>query len=201
MWARYAPVLTRTLGDTDAHPGRGEQVTLRRPGSLEDVNADVTPRQLKVAADAVSGATSLILALGSGGRLSGTLPKGARLTVGAQTLTTTTSVTAPAAAVSISVTFAPALLGPVAADTVVLLEPDEVHLLEDCHVTRRTQRDLSRPLHADNMALVTVPSASLPAGLRPRLNDSLQLEDGTVGRVAAVPVATAGFYKLQMGGG
>lgn len=201
MWAQYAREVTRTLGETPAHPGRGENVVLRRPGSLEDVAADATPRQLAVVVPALAGAVSLSLRLLSSGKIRGTLPEGARLTIGATTYTTATAAAATPGATALTVALADegGLVAPAVADAVVDLEPDALFILTDSHVCRRMRKDLARPLQADHLAVVTVPVDGQP--VTPRLNDQLQLEDGTVGRVSAVPVTTGAFWKLQMGGG
>jgi hypothetical protein len=198
MWQHYARQMTRTLGSTAAHPARGETLILRRPGSIEDVGADATPRQMTVAAPALAEATTLTLRLPSSGKIKGTLPAGARLNLGVDTYTSTADVTAAAGTTTLTVTFAPALAGPAAAGAIVDLQPDAVFTLTDCHVSRRLRRDLARDLHADAMAVLTVPVAGQP--ITPRLNDQLELEDGTVGRVAGVPITTGAFWKLQMGG-
>jgi hypothetical protein len=198
MWQGLAPLITRTLGETAAHPGRGENVLLRRAGSLEDVSNDETPRQLEVAVAAIAGATALTLRLLTGGKIKGTLPQGARLTLAGQTYTTAAAVVSPVGATTLAVVLSAGLAAPAASDALVDLQPDAVFTLENCHVSRRMRRDLSRDLHADHMAVITVPSQG--ATVTPRLNDSLELEDGTVGRVAAVPITTGAFWKLQMGG-
>jgi hypothetical protein len=201
LWERLAPQITRTLGETGAHPGRGERVILRRPGSLEAVDEDVTPSQMQIAVAAAAGTSVLVLRFPPGGptgRIKGSLPVGARLTLGATTYTTSAAATAVSGATTLTLQITPALVAPAAENDPVTLQPDALFTLENCQVSRKMRRDLSRDLHADAMAVVTVPTLGAP--VTPRLNDSLELEDGTVGRVAAVPITTGCFWKLQMGG-
>lgn len=198
MWASVGRDVTRTLGETPQHPGRGETVILRRPGSLEDVAGDETPALLLAAAPAVATTTALALRLPSAGKLKGTLPQGARLTLGGHVYLVGADATAAPGDTSIAVTLGSALLADVAEGDAVDVEPDAVFQLTDCHIHRKMRKDLARPLHEDFLAQITAPVAGQPT--TPRLNDQLQLEDGTIGRLAGVPITTGAFWRLQMGG-
>lgn len=197
MWEDLMPEITRTLGETAAHPGRGETVILSRPSSLQDVAGDIAPSHLVVAGAGVSaGATALILALESAGRMAGTLLAGARLFIaGAEYLLT---ADAPASGMQISVALGSPLAVGLALGAAVEVRPEARFSLLNCQVSQKSQRPMSgAPNQADIIAVVTVPAKGAPA--TPRQNDVLQLEDGTIGRVSAKVISTGAFWKLRMG--
>lgn len=193
MWRDLAPEIGRTLGSTADHPERGERVILRRASTLEDVDGDATPSVLRVAVAALAGATVLVLGMAAG-RLSGVLLAGARVTVAGTDYAVAADATAGE---TLTVTLTTGLLAPVAQGAEVTVHPEAVSTFEDCIIHRRMRRDLARPLQADHMAVVMVPAKNAPTA--PRLNDTLELEDGTVGRVANTVVSGGAFWKLQMG--
>ncbi len=209
MWRDLAPEIGRTLGSTAAHPDRGERVILRRVTeggpALEDIGGDGTPASLIFASSALAGATAVSLKLPTVGRnpalgfgMAGTLAAGARLTIGGTdyTLAADATPTLPAGTV-LAVTLTAGLAAPAAEGAVATVHPETVFTFEDCKVHRRLRRDIARPLQADHMCVVMVPSKGAPT--TPRLNDSLELEDGSVGRVANQVVAGGAFWRLQMG--
>lgn len=198
MWRDLAPEIGRTLGSTAGHPDRGERVILRRPSTLENVGADATPPVLHLAAAALAGATALSLELPTAGRMAGTLAAGARLTIGGTdyTLAADATPTLPAGTV-LAVVLTAGLAAPAADGAVATVHPETVFTFENCKVHRRLRRDIARPLQADHMAVVMVPAKEAPT--TPRLNDSIELEDGTVGRVANQIVSGGAFWRLQMG--
>lgn len=205
MWANLAPEIGRTLGSTAAHPDRGERVILRRPSTLEDLGGDGMPASLVFAASALAGATSVTLELPTEGRnpaigtgMAGVLAVGARLTIGGldYALAADALPVAPLGT-TLAVTLATGLAGPATEGAPVVVHPEAVFVLEDCKVHRRLRRDMARPLQADHFAVVMVPAKGAP--VTPRLNDALELEDGTVGRVANQVIAGGAFWRLQMG--
>lgn len=195
LWRDLAPEIGRTLGSTADHPDRGERVILRRPSTLEDLSGDVTPSVLHLAAPALAGATGLPLRLPSSGGMAGTLGAGARLVIAGTEYTVNWDASATGSTLIVTIT--PTLAAPAAAGTTVEVRPEAVFTFENCKVHRRMRRDLGRPLHADHFATVMVPAKGAPT--TPRMNDSLELEDGTVGRVANQVIAGGAFWKLQMG--
>lgn len=195
MWRDMAPEIGRVLGSTADHPDRGERVTLRRPSTLEDLGGDVTPAVLELDAPALAGATSLSLRLPNSGGMAGTLSSGAKLVLASTEYTLTAD--APADGTILTVSISPALVAPAAEGAPVDLHPEAVFTFEDCHVSKRMRRDLARPLQADHFAVVMVPAKGAPT--TPRMNDSVQLEDGTVGRVANQVIGGGAFWKLQIG--
>lgn len=194
MWRDLAPEIGRTLGSTADHPERGERVILRRSSTLEDLDGDSTPSVLQVAEAALSDATVIVLELAAG-RLAGTLSAGARVTLSGQEHTLSADATADGE--TITVTLTTALLAPADEGAEVTVHPEAVFTFEDCIVHRRMRSDLARPLQADAMAGVSMPTKDAPTA--PRLNDSLELEDGTVGRVANTVISGGAFWKIQMG--
>jgi hypothetical protein len=195
MWRDLAPEIGRTLGSTADHPDRGERVILRRPSTLEDLAGDVTPAVLQLASPALAGATSLALRLPSSGGMAGVLASGARLVLAG--IEHTLTADAPADGATLTAAIAPPLPAPAAAGASVDVHPEGSYTLEDCKVHRRMRRDISRPLQADHFAVVMVPAKGAP--VTPRLGDALELEDGTVGRVANQVISGGAFWKLQMG--
>lgn len=195
MWRDLAPEIGRTLGSTAEHPERGERVILRRPSTLEDVGADKAPGTLLLAAPALLGATSLSLELPSGGRMAGTLLQGARLTIAGVDYTVAADASTTTATLAVTLTVG--LAAPAAEGASATVHPEAVFTFEDCHVSKRMRRDISRPLQADHMAVVMVPAKGAPT--TPKMNDTLELEDGTVGRVANQVISGGAFWKLQMG--
>jgi hypothetical protein len=195
LWHDLAPLIGQTLGSTAAHPERGERVILRRPSTLEDVGGDGAPGILLLAAPALLGATTLSLELPSGEKMAGTLLAGARLTIGATDYTVAADASTTTAV--LTATIAPGLAAPAAEGVPVTVHPEAVFTFEDCHVSKRMRRDLARPLQADHFAVVMVPAKGAPT--TPKMNDSLELEDGTVGRVANQVISGGAFWKLQMG--
>lgn len=193
MWRDLAPAIGRTLGSTADHPERGERVILRRASTLEDVDGDATPSVLQVAVAALADATVLVMELAAG-RLAGTLSAGARVTLAGEDYTVAADATAGE---TLTVTLTTGLLEPIAQGAEVTVHPEAVFTFENCIVHKRMRRDLARALQADHMAVVMVPAKDAPA--TPRLNDSLELEDGTVGRVANQVISGGAFWKLQMG--
>lgn len=196
MWQRYAPMIGRTLGSTPAHPERGERVILRRGGSsLEDTKESKPPSVMRLAAEALAGATSLSLELPSQELLAGSLIAGARLTIGAAEYTL--AATAPATGATLSVVLTTGLSAPAGDEAPVTVHPEAVFTFEDCRVSRKLRRDLTRPLQADTTALIFAPFEGAPT--TPTLNDMLELEDGAVGPVAHV-ISGGGAWRIQMGG-
>jgi hypothetical protein len=127
--------------------------------------------------------------------MAGTLLAGARLTIAAADyIVAADASTTPAV---LTVTITPGLIAPAAEGAAVTVHPEAVFTFEDCHVSKRMRRDLARPLQADHMAVVMVPAKGAPT--TPKMNDSLELEDGTVGRVANQVISGGAFWKLQMG--
>lgn len=198
MWRDLAPLIGKTLGSTAAHPDRGERVILRRPSTLEDVGGDTTPRALQLVTAALAGDTVLSMELPTSGRLAGILEAGARLTIGGvdYTVAANTTPTPPGGTV-LAVVLAAGLEASAAEGAAVTVHPETAYTFEDCKIHRRLRRDIARPLQADHMAVVMVPAKGAPT--TPRLNDSLELEDGTVGRVANQVVSGGAFWRLQMG--
>lgn len=209
MWRDLAPEIGRTLGSTAEHPERGERVILRRSTeggpALEDLGGDGLPAALIFAATALAGTTAVSLKLPTEGRnpalgfgMAGTLAAGARLTIdGADyRLAANASPTLPDNTV-LAVTLTAGLAADADEGAVVTVHPEIVYTFEDCKVHRRLRRDIARPLQADHMAVVMVPAKG--ATTTPRLNDSLELEDGTVGRVANQVISGGAFWRLQMG--
>lgn len=194
MWRDLAPEIGRTLGSTATHPDRGERVILRRPSTLESMG-DLTPSVLLLAAPAILGATVLSLELPDGGQMAGTLLQGARLTIAGADYT----LAADASTVTgvLTVTLATGLAAPAGEGAAATVHPEAVLTFEDCHVSKRMRRDLARPLQADHFAVVMVPAKGAPT--TPKMNDVLELEDGTVGRVANQVISGGAFWKLQMG--
>ncbi len=195
MWKHYAPLIGRTLGSTAAHPERGERVILRRPSTLEDIGANRPPASLRLASAALLGATTLTLELPSQGGLAGVLLAGARLTIGGEEYTLAADATATG--VTLAVFLTEGLEAPAADEAPVTVHPEAVFTFEDCRVSKRLRRDLARPLQADHLAVVFVPAEGAPT--TPKMNDMLQLEDGTVGRVANTVISGGAFWRLQMG--
>lgn len=202
LWADLGPLVTGTLGTTAAHPDRSERVILRRASPMfEDTAQNTMPGELQVVDDADAGATSLTLELPergdlpAGGGMAGTLQAGARLVIGGTTYTV--AVDAPTTGATLVVTFAPALMDEVEEGAAVLVHPEAVFTFEGCQISRRRKSDSARPLQADHFAVATVPCKGAPT--TPRMNDSLELEDGTVGRVANEVISTGAFWKLNMG--
>ncbi len=204
LWNTVMPVVTRTLGATTAHPDRGETITLRRPGSLTAVAKDSTPAAMELAEPAFEGDTELVLQLPGGLRLSGSLPAGARVTLGEQLFVLTEPATADGTLITVALTeIGVELPGGLLADadvgTAVEVEPDAIFQLTDVHVVKPSRRDLSNPLVEDFICFLSIPVAGQPTA--PRLNDSLRLENGTVGRCASIPVTSGAKWLVQMGGG
>lgn len=202
LWSDLAPLIGETLGSTAAHPGRGERVILRRPSPhFQDTAQDVTPGELLLVSAALAGATALALELpvrGSypaGGGMAGTLQAGARLTIGGTDYTV--AADALATGTTLSVTLTAGLAAPAAEGALVTVHPEAVFVFENCHVAKRRKADVARPLQADHFAVVTVPAKGAPTA--PRMNDHLELEDGTTGRVANQVLGGGAFWKLNMG--
>lgn len=195
MWEVLMPDICRTLGETAGHPGRGETVILRRPSTLEDVEGDVTPAQLALAADAAAEAVLLHLELPGGRPLAGKLLAGARLALGSVEY----SITAEAATAlnSIAVAIVPPLAAPLAAGSLLTLHPESALTFLNCHVSRKITSEIARQLQGDTSAIVTIPSRGAPGV--PMLEDAVELEDGTIGRVASIPITTSGFWKIRLG--
>lgn len=204
LWRDLAPLVTGTLGATPESPA-GQTVILRRPSpQFEDTARGVTPGELQVAAAALEGATSLVLELpervsGSvvypaGTGLAGTLQAGATIEVAGETYTL--AADAATAGVTLTVVLTAGLEAAAAEGATVVVHPEAAFTFEGCQVSRRRKSDFARPLQADHFAVVSVPAKGAPTV--PRLNDSLELEDGTTGRVAN-DIKPAAFYKLHMG--
>ena len=104
---------------------------------------------------------------------------------------------AAASGVSLAVTLTAGLATPAASETPVTVHTEARFSFEDCIVHRRLRRDLARPLQADHMAVIMAPAKGAPT--TPVMNDSLELEDGTVGRVANQVISGGAFWRLQMG--
>lgn len=203
IWRDLAPVVTGTLGATPESPA-GQTVILRRPSpQFEDTKRGVPPGELQLAVAALEGATSLVLELPERGTnptypagtgLAGTLQAGATIELAGETYTL--AADAPTAGVTLTVTLTAGLEAAAAEGAPVTVHPEAVFTLTGCQVSRRRKTDPARPLQADHFAVVTVPAKGAPT--TPRLNDSLELEDGTTGRVANT-VTPGAFWKLQMG--
>lgn len=205
LWSDAAPLIGETLGSTAAHPSRGERVILRRPSPhFQDTAQDVTPGELQLVSAALAGATALVLELPvrgtdpvypAGGGMAGTLQAGARLTIGGEDYTL--AADAPTAGATLSVTLTAGLAVPAAEGALATVHPEAVFTFENCHVARRRKADIARPLQADHFAVVTVPAKGAPTA--PRMNDHLELEDGTTGRVANQVLGGGAFWKLHLG--
>ena len=205
IWSDLAPLIGKTLGSTAAHPERGERVILRRPSpQFEDTAANVTPGALQLVSAALAGATALVLELPErgtdpvyppGGGMAGTLQAGARLTIGGEDYAL--AADAPAAGATLAVTLTAGLVDDADEGAAVVVHPEAVFTFESCHVAKRRKSDFARPLQADHFAVVTVPAKGAPTV--PRMNDLLELEDGTTGRVANQVLAGGAFWKLNMG--
>ena len=196
FWGQMAPVVTAALGGAS---GEGETVILRRPGTLEDVSSDATPGVFELGADAAPGATLLTLVLASGGKLRGTAPAGSTLTIAGTSYRLSAEAVAAAGAISLTATIpAPGLAASASLGDAVTLDAAAVHTLTRCQVSGKQQRDLAVPLQEMTMVVVTVPKSG--AAITPRVNDFVELADGTRGRIAARPIDAAGFWKLQISG-
>lgn len=202
IWEELGLLVTGTLGSTAAHPDRAERVILRRPSPhFQDTAQDVTPGELHLVSAALAGATALVLELPArgdlpaGGGMAGTLQAGARLTIGGEDYTL--AADALTAGTTLAVTLTAGLQAPAADEAPVTVHPEAVFTFEGCQVSRRRKSDFARPLQADHFAVVTVPCKSAPTV--PRLNDMLELEDGTTGRVANEVISGGAFWKLNMG--
>lgn len=202
IWEELGPLVTGTLGSTAAHPDRAERVILRRPSpSFEDTAQNVTPGALQLVSAALAGATALVLELPAredlpaGGGMAGVLQAGARLTIGDQAYTLASD--APAAGATVAVTLTTGLVDDTDEGAAVLVHPEATFTFEGCQVSRRRKSDFARPLQADHFAVVTVPCKAAPTV--PRLNDMLELEDETTGRVANQVISGGAFWKLNMG--
>lgn len=194
-WKAIASLMTRTLGSTAAHPDRGETVILRRPSPrFEDTAQRVTPREMRLAAAALAGATSVVLELPSGGGLAGTLQAGAHLTIGGEEYTV--AADAQAAGTTLAVTLTTGLEADAAGETPVTVQPEAVFTFLGCQVARRRHVE-NRPLQGDHFAVVTVPCEGAPA--TPRMNDMVELEDGKTGRVSNQVLGGGAFWKLNIG--
>lgn len=196
MMESLTPLLTTTLGSTPGHPERGERVILRRPSTIQVLGGDVAPpTALQLAEDALFGALTLSLELPTGGAMGGVVVAGATLTLAGSTYTV--AADAQVVGTSFDVALVTGLQADAVAGAAVVLTPEAVFTLEDCHVARRSLRGVARELQADHLANVTLPCKGAP--VTPRLNDSLELEDGTVGRVSSDVIGGGAFWKLQMG--
>lgn len=196
-WRALAPLVTKTLGATAAHPDRPENVALRRPSPrFEDTAHNVTPRAMQVVADADAGATALTLELPSGGGLAGTLQAGARLTLGA--VEYTVAADAPATGTTLAVTLTDGLQEPAFEADQVTVKPEAVFTLTGCQVSRRRRAEvIAKPPQASYFAVITVPAAGQPT--TPRKDDMVELEDGTTGRVSNQVISDGAFWKLNIG--
>lgn len=202
LWEELGPLVTGTLGTTAAHPERAENVILRRPSPMfEDTAQQTTPGELQLVSAALAGATALTLELPergdlpAGGGMAGTLQAGARLVIGGTTYTV--AADAMTTGETLAVTLTAGLEDAAGEGDPVTVHPEAVFTLEGCQVAKRRKADVARPLQADHFAVVTVPCKGAPT--TPRMNDSLELEDGTVGRVATKVISTGAFWKLNMG--
>lgn len=202
LWAELGPLVTGTLGSTAAHPDRAERVILHRPSpSFEDTAQNVTPGELQLVSAALAGATALVLELPergdlpAGGGMAGVLQAGARLAIGGEDYTLASD--APATGATLAVTLTTGLVDHADEGAAVVVHPEAVFNFEGCQVSRRRKSDVARPGQADHFAVVTVPCKGAPT--TPRMNDHLELEDGTVGRVANQVISGGAFWKLNMG--
>jgi len=195
-----SPLMANTLGDSADHPGQGQTIELRRYCSLAVAEEAVPVTGLKLVHDTSAGAVTLDLALETTESypLTGSLLAGCAVTVGAITY----RITAPSSPTGNLITVAiPPLVADASEGDAVTLTPYVPYALAGCMVSHKGMWDALLP-GVRTLTTVIIPqeviaAAGVPGGVQ--LEDHLVLEDGTGGRVSALPASSAGFVKVTYG--
>lgn len=174
----------------------GQTVTLRRPSSLEDKLAGRMPSALELSAPVLAGAVAVSLRLPEATALSGTLVAGTTLRIGAVDYTTTADKAASGNVLT-AVPVTPALAAGFSAGEPATVSGEGSFTFHDCLVPGRSARDVTGDLSPEISAVISLPTKGAPTA--PRVGDTLELEDGTSARVAAVPITTGGFWDVGVG--
>jgi hypothetical protein len=187
-WEDLAPACFAVLS--------GQTVTLHRPSSLEDKLAGRMPSALELSAPVLAGATAVSLRLPGTTALEGTLVAGTTLRIGAVNYTTTADKNASGDVLA-AVPVTPVLAAGFSAGQAVTVSGEGRFTFRDCLVPGRSARDVTGDLSPEISAVVSLPTKGAPT--TPRVGDTLELEDGTNARVAAVPITTGGFWDVGVG--
>lgn len=198
IWRELAPQVLRTLGDRAETPGQAETVIARRASTLADPGGDERISQLAVLSGASTGATSLVLGLPSGHVMTGTLQAGASLASGSEVFVLGEDATPAGSALPVVLT-AP-LASPIAPGALLDLQAEAVITYRNCQISRKAASPFApmAQFQAVYKATVTIPVLGNP--IPPRLNDAVELADGTKGPVINVPGDNGAFWKLRIGG-
>lgn len=174
----------------------GQTVILRRPSSLEDKLAGRMPSALELSAPVLAGAVTVSLRLPGTTALSGMLVAGTTLRIGGVDYTTTADKVVSANVLTV-VPVTPVLAAGFPAGQAVTVSGEGSFTFNDCLVPGRSARDVTGDLSPEISAVVSLPTKGAPT--TPRVGDTLELEDGTSARVAAVPITTGGFWDVGVG--